>query len=182
MPSIPKAFPKPSDKPPAESPPFAAEPIPASVGDHLGNAGPLVTIDWINPGDGKPRRYKIAQPTAITLARMEMAIAKDAFDELEALGKDGSLLVASRHHRCGGPLWDAVMEDGIRWTPLMLWAMLCDSHPDFERKDAVRMMRDKAKEVKFATAYGAPFFYLAAAEIYGVAVEDPPTPDSPPNG
>lgn len=174
---------------------------PGSVGDALGDAGPCPVVKW------NGREFKVGWPTPRTLARVELQIARTAQDELKELetvlepadfaAQKAAVIqaLAVRHHRAGGPLWNATFSTGAG-LHLMLWGCVAEHHPDFTPSDASRMVADVRTECEFALLLVAPEFFRIAGAAAGSsrqAVEGGierfkarqqrtnPTPQSPPS-
>lgn len=131
-----------------------------SVGDVLGAAGPCPTVAW------REGSYKVGWATPEILATVELQIAKAAVAENEELAAMGLIspeqasidtVLRSRHHRCGGPLWNEAFKT-VNGTRFMLWACVQAHHPEFSLADAGAMMREAAPEVRAATLIVMPGF------------------------
>lgn len=134
---------------------------PMSVGDCVGST-------WAVAWAGKT--YTLGRPTPAVLADIETEIGRDVWEEAKALRDVAPELVAeakdallARHHRVGGPLWDATFKTAAAQF-LQLWALVKAHHPEFTRADAVAMFRDVPDDCEVALVAIAPDFFAEVAE------------------
>lgn len=139
---------------------------PASMGDHLGNAGPLPTITW------QSKELQVMYPDNFVAARVELAIAKEAVDEATSLAQVTpsivdytSRLLVNREHRMGGTLNLSKLG-----TPegqyLMLWACVsCVKGQEwFTLDECAAYAESNPVQAKLTLALVVPgFLELAAA-------------------
>ncbi len=136
-----------------------------SVGDHLGNAGALPTVNF------RGRKLKVGYPVESTYTKIELKIAELAYAEAVSLQKvipgimaDMMNKVTGRYHRALGPWWNDAFNKPLNASSLILWACISDQHPEFTWEDTVQVLKESREEAKFALAIVTPpFLELVAA-------------------
>lgn len=147
-----------------------------SVGDCMGNSGPLPTVAW----NGKV--YKVFRNCPEVVAHMETAVAKEALAALKELkavyeadeyaarekGLHDSLL--ARHHGFGGPLFMAALT-GPKSVAHLLHACIKPGDESVTLADAVKMVGEQSGEVIEALILAVPDFFDYGADKVGIPRE-----------
>ena len=104
------------------------------------------------------------------LAAVEDAIAADVWAEAKALAAvdpkfaaDAKEALLARHHRVGGPLWDAVFRTAAGQV-LTLWGLIRATRPDFTREQAAALVQAEPDQCELAGVLAAPDFIAAVAD------------------
>jgi hypothetical protein len=142
---------------------------PGSVSDVVGAP---TTIDW------RGAKYTVGRPTPDVLSDVEEAVAKNAVKETKALVgvldpadvPDITAALLARHHRVGGPLWQAAFKTAAGLL-FILWACIKRHHPEFAFTDAMALAGECPLETKAALALVAPDFFALAGEQMGTPPE-----------
>jgi len=95
------------------------------------------------------------------LAAVEDAIAADVWAEAKALAAvdpkfaaDAKEALLARHHRVGGPLWDAVFRTAAGQV-LTLWGLIRATRPDFTREQAAALVQAEPDQCELAGVLAA---------------------------
>lgn len=135
------------------------------------------------------KSYTVERPTVATLARIEDAIADEAFGEAEhmlatattprakaraekAISYCNSSVIEERAHKVGNRWWNKAMTDPKQLGTLLLWSCLVPAAPDLDLKTVLRMLTvsDAGSNAPRILSEITSFFVEALSESVGIPV------------
>lgn len=151
---------------------------PASMGDVLGNAGELPTVEW------KGETYRLSFPSQKAKCALEELVAAQAVNECRAmktalpadayaeLWNETVTAIQTRQHRTLGPLWvKTVMGGGAASAALIMLVLFRVKHPQLTEADVRAMIAAEPEQTTAALLRVIPSLFEMVGRDAGASPE-----------